>query len=420
MNLEKKRKKTNYRFRRFIAIILLILVSFFIYRAVRGRTYANHKTTFPTFTLYKDEVDAKAYNILNEKVYYSDANGIALYNASEGQKVPVNYDIVVINLMNDVSSLKDELIKVNSALNYKSNKKPTEKVSEEEIESVKKIQKDIKDQNLLQAIEDINNLDLNTKQSISISELTELMNLSVEELNAKKKELLKQISRSNIYYRADYSGIVSYKTDGLEKYYKPEDLSKYTGSYLKEHSKQVDTETKTQVAKKDILFKLMDNFSYHMALSVEDIGSLGNIKFGDKLNIELSEDNEITGKVVKINKSKDKSAVVIVSLDEMMEKLYSSRIRNVKILKSKQNCYEIPKSAIVRRKGIFGVYVQEIHGLVKFTPIEVIQPLETSSYISSGDKNGVIKISDKEYKTITINDAVVLNPNTVEEAQILN
>lgn len=420
MNLENKRKKTNYKFRRFIGIILLILIIFFVYKSIRGKTYTNHKTAFPTFTLYKDEVDAKSYNILKEKVYYSNADGIALYNASEGQKVPVIYDIVVINLMNDVSSLKDELIKVNSALNYKLNKKPTEKISEEEIESIKKIQKDIRDENLLQAIEDINNLDLNTKQSISISELTELMNLSVEELNSKKQELLKQISRSNIYYQAEYSGIVSYKIDGLEKYYKPDDLSIYTRDYLREHSRRIENETKTQVEKGDMLFKLIDNFSYNMALSIEDLSSLGDIKIGDKLNVELSENNIIRGNVAKINKSKDKSGVVILYLDEMIDKLYSERIRNVKIVKNKQKCYKIPKSAIIKRKGIFGVYVQEIHGLVKFVPIDVIQPLNSSSYVSSGDKNGVIKISDKEYKTITINDSIVLNPKTVDDSQILN
>ena len=81
---------------------------------------------------------------------------------------------------------------------------------------------------------------------------------------------------------------------------------------------------------------------------------------------------------------------------------------------------EIPKSAIIKRKGEFGVFVQEIHGLVKFVPIKVVVPFEDYSYISTGDKNSVIKLKDKSVKTVTLNDKIVLNPKQVEESKILN
>lgn len=416
----RKRKKTNFKLRRIIALIFALVFLFFIARAVKGKTYTRHKTVFPTYTLYKDVVETKGYNLLNERVYSSQGNGIALYNASEGQKVPVGYDIAVINLMNDVSDLKDELIKVNSALNYKTKKDEEFKVSEEEIESIKRIQEDLRDDNLSLAIEDINSLDLNTKQSISISELTELMKLSVEDLNQKKEELIKQISRSNIYYQAEYSGIVSYKVDGLEKAYSNEDLNIYTSKYLKTHSKAFENEPKTQVENGDVLFKLIDNFSYKLALYIEDMDRVSNLQVGSTVTLESKDIKKLRGKVIKINKSKDKSGVVIVALDEMLDKLYTQRVHNFTIVKEKIKCFEIPKSAIIKKGEMFGVYVQEIHGLVKFVPIEVIEPLNSTSYVSSGNKNGIIKINDKEYKTITINDAIVTNPKTVDESQILN
>lgn len=416
----KKRKKVNFRLRRLIALFLVFIFIFFVIRAIKGKSYTKHKTQFPTYTLYKNVVEAKGYNLLNEKVYVSQGNGIALYNASEGQKVPVGFDIAIINLMNDVSDLKDELIKVNSALNYKTKKNEEFKVSEEEIESIKRIQEDLKKDNLSLAIEDINNLDLNTKQSISISELTELMNLSVEDLNQKKQELVKQISRSNIYYQAEYSGIVSYKVDGLEKDYINQDLGTYDTKYLKMHSKALENEPKTQVDNGDVLFKLIDNFSYKLALQVKNIEDLGDIDLGSNITLESKDIKKLRGKVIKINKSKDKSGVIILSLDEMLDKLYTERVHNFSIVKEKIKCFEIPKSAIIKRGKIFGVYVQEIHGLVKFIPIEVIEPLNNTSYVSSGNKKGIITISDKEYKTITINDAIVVNPKTVDESQILN
>lgn len=420
--MKKNRKvKTNFAFRRLLLFILILILMFFSIRAVKGKAYKTHKTVFPTLTLYKDFVETKGYNLLDEKVYTSQGKGIALYNASEGQKVPASYDIAIINLMNDVSDLKDELIKVNSALNYKTKNNKEQKVSEEEIESIKKIQNDLKNDNLSLAIEDINNLDLNTKQSISISELTELMELSVDDLNQKKDRLIKQISRSNIYYTAEYSGIVSYKVDGLEEIYSNTDLDVFTNEYLKKHSKVKETETKTQVEESDILFKLIDNFSYKIALDINNINDLGKIDLGTSLLLESKGIDRLKGNIIKINKSKkDDSAVVILSLDEMLDKVYSQRMHKFNIVKGKQKCFEIPKSAIIKRNKLFGVYVQEIHGLVKFVPIEVVQPKESTSYVSIGNKNGFITVLDKEYKTITINDAIVINPKTVDDSQILN
>ena len=300
--MKKNRKvKTNFAFRRLLLFILILILMFFSIRAVKGKAYKTHKTVFPTLTLYKDFVETKGYNLLDEKVYTSQGKGIALYNASEGQKVPASYDIAIINLMNDVSDLKDELIKVNSALNYKTKNNKEQKVSEEEIESIKKIQNDLKNDNLSLAIEDINNLDLNTKQSISISELTELMELSVDDLNQKKDKLIKQISRSNIYYTAEYSGIVSYKVDGLEEIYSNTDLDVFTNEYLKKHSKVKETETKTQVEESDILFKLIDNFSYKIALDINNINDLGKIDLGTSLLLESKGIDRLKGNIIKIN-----------------------------------------------------------------------------------------------------------------------
>ena len=84
--------------------------------------YKDYKTDFATLKTYEKKVHAIGFNILNEKVYTAKNSGICVYNTSEGEKVPVGHEIASLNMMDDTSDLNDELIKVNSALSYKSKK----------------------------------------------------------------------------------------------------------------------------------------------------------------------------------------------------------------------------------------------------------------------------------------------------------
>lgn len=319
--------------------------------------------------------------------------------------------------MNDTSGLKDELIKVNAALNYKLNSSNNSENSISDF-NVEKLQNDLKQNKFSSAIADINDIDLNSKDNISISELTELMKFTQEELAEKKQQLLLSISKSNIEYTSDFSGIVSYKIDGLESYYTIDNLEKINYAYLQKYNKVTKFESRSQVKKGDKLFKLINNLSYYLALKIEDNKKIDKFKVGDTLSLKFNFET-LKGKIIKIEKENNKS-VIILSMSDMFNSIYSDRINNFKIILVDKKCFEIPKSAIVKRNNLFGVYVQEIHGLVRFIPIIVISPTQDYSYVSKGDKNGYITIGDKSYRTISINDAIIVNPKQIDESQILN
>lgn len=416
----KKNNKKVFALKRIKAVIIVLIVLLIIVKLINGGNYITYRTEFPISKIYKEEIDTLGYNILNEKVYKAEGEGIVLYNASEGQKVPVGYEIATVNLMNDVSQYKDDLIKVNAALSYKKNNIKNNVFTEKEKESIENIQKDLIDGSISDAIKDINGLDFNTKQSVSISELTELINLSEDELESKRDSLEKKISLTNRDYNAEFSGIVSYKIDGLEEYYTDKNLSKITYAYLNNHSKVHMNEPDTQVKNGDNLFKEVDNFSYKLAISFEDMKPLGEINKGDKLKIESDEIKNLAGTVIEINKSKSNSGVIILEMYEQLESLYSKRIHKFKVIKENKRCLEIPKTALIKRGDASGVYVNEIHSLVRFTPVKIIKLKDSKAYIEVGDKNGCIMQGDEKIKTVTINDAVVTNPNTVEERHMLN
>ncbi len=403
----------------FVFTLIAFVFLFFVSRSITGRLYKDYKTIFPTYTTYRKTKVVKGYNIFKEKVYKAEGSGITIFNASEGQKVPVGFEVASINLMNDTSGLKDDLIKVNAALSYK-----TQGISEEEVDtdnnlSLKELQNDLKNKNLSKAIADINDLDISSQKSVSISELSELLDYSKEALEARKKELLEQISRSNITYKSENSAVVSFLIDNLENKYKPEDLDKFTYNYLIKNSQIRENKTVTRIEKDDPLFKLIENDNYYIALAVESLKDVGDPKVGDYLTIEFDKNNMAKSKIVKINNS-DSGSVIILFIDDLFDAVYKKRINDFNLILREEKCFEIPKSTIVKRDDLFGVYVQEIHGLVRFVPIKVIHPLDNSSYISKGDKNSYITISNKRYRTISINDSIVLNPKQVNESEVLN
>lgn len=230
-------KNNNIKRKRIFFSILIIFAVFIIGRAISRRSYLNHSTVFPVQTVYKVNTRATSYLVYNENVVDASMNGIAVYNASEGQKVKAGYEIASINLMDDVSDLKDELIKINAAINdgdkTKNKTENSFEISSEDIATINRIQNYLKNNSFQEAILEINSLDLSSNHNIVITDYKKYQSYSKEELEAMRDELIKQISKSNIEYKTSDSGIVSYLVDGLEDKYKySQDNNIYTYEYL--------------------------------------------------------------------------------------------------------------------------------------------------------------------------------------------
>ena len=128
----------------------------------------------------------------------------------------------------------------------------------------------------------------------------------------------------------------------------------------------------------------------------------------------------ISGFVEDINTEKTKGSVYIVDSTEYLEKIYDKRIHDAKIDINKEKSYKIPSKAIVTRGKLKGVYVEEIHGLVRFLPVEILSVSGEDTFVSRGNRESKIEVENKLEKTININDAIVVYPGSVDDFQILN
>ena len=410
-------KKNKFFKRRILALLIFLILIVFFAKLIRGSRVNNYKTIFPTLTTFEKDIDTKIYNLFDEKAYFSKGDGIVVFHASEGQKVPVGYEVANLNLMEDVSSLKDELNKVKAAIKIKKGIEPVEK--ENSLSFTKNLQEQIKNKNYSGVYFDINSSDEASQENINEAELKEYLELSDDTLLLKERDLEEKISKFNFSYLAEFSGIVTYKIDGNEDYFKIDNLEKFTYKYLNKNYNFKNLEMETKVKNGDPLFKLVNNLNWKVACTINNVSQISNYNLGDSVKIQIPEIEDIYGIVEKINKDNN-HAVIIVSLDRYFENMYSNRIHDGKIIVNKTKGFEIPKSTLIERDNLTGVYVQEIKGLVKFVPVEIVSETNDYVFINKGNKESVISIGDKSYKTVTVNDAIVINPKTVDESRILN
>ena len=411
------KNKNKYIKRRVFALIFILFLLMIFGKLIRGNRVNDYKTIFPTLTTFEKDIDTRVYNIFEEKAYYAEGDGVVVFHASEGQKVPSGYEVANLNLMGDVSSLKDELAKIKAAIKIKQGIEPLEKESSKTF--TKNLQEQVKNKDFTGVYYDISSTDNGINENINTAELKEYLELSDAALNVKKEELEEKISKYNFSYLTEFSGIVSYKIDGNEEYFDIKDLDKFTYKYLNKNYNFKNLEMETRVKNGDPLFKIMNNLNWKVACTISNVSNIANYNIGDSVKIQIPDIEDIYGVVEKINKD-DSHAVIIISLDRYFENMYSNRIHEGKIIVNKTKGFEIPKSTLIERNNLTGVYVQEIRGLVKFVPVDIVSESSDTVFINRGNKQSVFSIGEKSYKTLTVNDAIVINPKTVDESRILN
>lgn len=420
MSRTRRKNPKNKRFRLLILVVLIVLAFYFFKNNNRGSSL---KTTNPIKTEYLDKVDTKGYLILNEKTYTSQGDGVVDYSVRDGQRVPKDHVIANLNLMSDVSDLKDELLKVQSAIEYKNqNLNPSTtayEISEKEINLIYSIQDALVEDDLENALIAIETLELNTKKNVDISEISNLINLSNQELEDKRDELSREISTNNIVYKSEIAGIVSYKVDNLEEVYTEEKIPDIDYEFIRNNPTSIQIGQQNTVKTGDPLYKLIDNFSYRLAIPVDEMDKLGNYAVGENINLLINSRTTLNGTVERINKTEN-TGVIIVALKDKLSELGYDRVVDASIIKNKISSYVIKTKSVVEVNNQPGVYIRELNGLVKFRPINIVSQSDIDTIVETGDNKGYIEnVNKKSVRTVSAFDDVIDEPGNIEEGQIL-
>ena len=92
----------------------------------------------------------------------------------------------------------------------------------------------------------------------------------------------------------------------------------------------------------------------------------------------------------------------------------------MKLITKSEKAYEIPKTALVEKDGVYGVYSGFMGEKVKFKPVKIIDRLKNGKVMISCGVNvdgeeGIIFFEDKKVQTVKKYEIVYVNAEEIEE-----
>lgn len=273
-------------------------------------------------------------------------------------------------------------------------------------------------------ISDINNLDLITPHNVNISELSELLNEPLESLEEKKEDLSRALSQTRSRYVSTFPGVISYIFPAGKSLNYDGSFDKFTLSYLDQLHFSPIQQSGVKVKKDKPIFRIIDNLQWYIAVSVHNNSKLKDLEIGQEVSLVLNKKEAIKGVIREIKEGQAKEGVIIIAMEEGFEQNYTKAKQNAEIILKQEDAYTVPAKAIVEQKKQTGVYVQDIHNLVRFVPVKIIAQNEDWAYVKKGDMKNKITIGEKnqhkQVQTITYEDNIVLDPTSVQEKQLIN
>lgn len=388
-----------------LAIAVLIYATSAIYLLISNptETYVVKQGTIT------EEDEAIGYIIRKEKIVKGEnfENGIYAI-ASEGQRVAVGESI-----FRYYSNSEKEIETKIQELNYKiqellenEKKAPSADIKAIEKQIEEKMQNMNKLTNYQEIVENKKNIDsLISKKINFIGDVTE--NQEIKSLIKERKTTEEQLKKGAEYQKAEISGIVSYRVDGLEEELSPDNFSKITERYLED----LNLRTGKIVSTSNECGKIIDNFKCYIAIPMNSKNSM-KAEVGKSTTLRISNNEEFSAKIVQINEESGKRTIIF-EINKMTEDLINHRKIAVDVIWWDKSGLKVPKQALIQENDLYYVIRNkagiEAKLLVKIVEqndkFAIIEPYETKELQDLGYTSTEIR----SYKKITNYDEIIIN-----------
>ena len=395
--------------KKIIAIILLLLIVSYVAYAVYLLIVDPTDTYIIKEEILSEEDTTAGYVIRNESVIKEEnKNGIYAIVA-EGEKVAKSNSIFRYYTDNEkeIYTKIDELDHQIQGLLDKENSIPSADIKSIENQIDEQI-KGISKLNNTQEIEEYkNSIDTLISKKINfIGDATE--NSEIKQLVAERKTYEDQLKNGSEYKKAEMSGVVSYRVDGLEEKLTEDNFNDFTEEYLE----SLDLKTGQIVATSNDCGKVIDNFKCYIAVPMDSVKAM-EAKVGDKVQIRISNKEELDAKIVQINEGSGKR-VIIFQVNKLVDELINHRKIAIDVIWWSESGLRIPNQALIEENGLYYV-VRNKAGVQNKILVKLDVQTDKFSIISSYSASELQEIGyDEEdirnYKKISNYDEILLNP----------
>lgn len=402
------------KLKKIIAIFLAILVIIYVLYAVFLLILNPTEIYIVTQGELLEEDESVGYIIRDELVIHDEENSNGIYAiASEGQKVAKD-EYVFRYYRDDEKEITEKI----SELDYQIQ----EKIEQENITpsaDIKVIENQIENEivninkitNYQEIKEYKDNIDTLIEKKINyIGELTE--NKEIKNILKERNKYEKQLNDGVSYKKAEISGVVSYRVDGLEDKLTPDNLADLTDTYLE----KLELKTGQIISSSTEYGKIIDNFKYYIAVVLNSEISK-QAKVGDSVKLRISSGEEFDTKIVQINEQSG-NRTIIFELNKMTNDMITHRKIAVDVIWWKKNGLKIPNQAILTENvdgKELNYIIRNKAGVQSKLLIKIDKQNDKFSIISSYSTKelqelGFDEEKIKNYKKIGLYDEIVLEP----------
>lgn len=392
----------------------VFLIGIFAYIIINGITVfigKNIDTLVVSNEKIEEYITTKGLLIRDEYIINSTMTGNIEAYFKEGDKVK-NLDKVAYVYNNDIDeanfkeleSLEKEVIQIEEGQSSiikadvdKVNKKiekNKDNIQTKLIQGKLGISKEVVE--LEEHIKDKNKLlksDLNSKPIIN----------KKEEIN----KLNNKIEKNSDILQTNKSGIISYKFDGNESKYNIGNISELTIDDIEyTENEYIDILNEGVIKHGQPIARIINNIKQYLAIVVEE-NEIMNFKENNSVIIR-DKNNQINAKVHNIYTKNDKN-VVVFEISEQNIEINDTRVAEFDIIYKSIEGIKIPKSSIVKKDNVEGVYIVSETGSAKFIEIKGTSYENEEFIVIDYYKNEIEGV-----KTIDIYDEIILEPKKVK------
>ena len=407
----KNNKKIKMLLLKIIIILIAILIIAYIIFEVGNLLLQPTDIVTVENGKISSETSTEGYIIREETVLKGEnyKNGMSQIKA-EGEKISVNenafryYTKDEESLNNKIKELDNKIAEAQSEENniFSSDVKVIENEIENKINKMNNVRDAQKLQEYKGEIEE-----LIKKKTKIIGELSPTGSY-MKNLIQKRSEYEKQLNSGSEYMKAQNSGVVSYKVDGLEEKLNINSLDNITEEFLN----KLNLKTGQIIPSSNESGKIVNNYYCYIATVIKN-NDTQKLEEGKYVKIRLTNGDEISAKVEKLKPDNDKY-IAILKITKDVEELIEYRKINFDIIYWSYSGLKVPNTSLMEENGL--KYVVRVRaGYKDKILVKVNKSNETYSIIEdySTDELKELGWTSNEIvnnKSIGIYDEIMVNP----------
>lgn len=215
-----------------------------------------------------------------------------------------------------------------------------------------------------------------------------------------RKKYENQLNSGSEYIKAPMSGVVSYKVDGLEEVLTPDDFSSYNRSFFE----NLNLKTGQTIAANTECGKVVNNYECYIATILKK-DQLHDIKQGSKIDLRLSNGEEISSSVEYLMEQTNDDVLVVFKITKDVEKLISNRKISFEIIFWQYSGYKVPNTAIIKENDLAYV-VRNRAGYLTRVLVKVEKQNESYSIIDNYSSD---ELKNMGYNSSELNVSTKIN-----------